>query len=72
LRRRKRGHSSYVEIGRSTRLRNVVIDRGVKVPDASSSARIRSATPCAFAAPKKAFASSPEYDRQLVMTDTPA
>src|SRR5208337_2964894 len=23
----------YVEIGRSTRLRNVVIDRGVKVPD---------------------------------------
>jgi glucose-1-phosphate adenylyltransferase len=49
----------HVDIGRSARLKNVVIDRGVRSRTASWWARTRSGTPSASAAPKRASASSP-------------
>ena len=56
----------YVEIGRDARLSNVVIDRGVRDPArAWSSARTRSSTPSASAAPTRAscLITQPMIDR---------
>ena len=63
----------YVEIGRSTRLRNVVIDRGVKVPDGLVVGEDPAARRQPFSPHRKRhLPHHPEYDRQLGMTDAPA